>query len=452
MEIKSPSKSSGSLEPSESVILTPFKERALEEQRLRDSLILSWTPSLKRQSEVQTSVVPLNNDIAEIRSYLQDLSSALASRGEGKNLTSQLLSHTEEGHDSSTSFNNDGKNNNLNDIEQLDTAIHETSFNNKINTFNNVDDSLLVQEINELSDLTREIPSENLIMQSDLGSNHSADDFDGNFVEPSLNNDSPNVEKVEIEKNDGPMTLSQQILSRIPRQRSGTKIRKLEPVHINGVTNPSISDGATLHKGVVKNPFVTEAQPQREAEPELESGSEPGLINYNDQGIPETFDIDMEPNLPHIPESPESDTHENHITNLVSGYGELPQKEYRLPNSPYFEYNEGFHEPTTQTNIIPIGTRQLHDLFDNYLIMNNIKLKEKSWKTLQEISSQLLGQISTSLDNGNGLIVPHRTKIIEMLQNHEIIPLNATDSDIYGLCSSYLTVEEMNELEMEWFS
>ncbi|CAB4256226.1 similar to Saccharomyces cerevisiae YFR046C CNN1 Kinetochore protein of unknown function [Maudiozyma barnettii] len=438
MEITSPNRSDGSLEPSESVILTPFKERALEEQRIRDNLILSLTPGLKRQSEVQASVAPLNNDIVEIQSYLRDLSSALASRGGGKNLTSQLLSHT-VGQDSSASFNNNHGNDN--NPELFNTEIQDSSFNIRVNTFNNADDSLLGQEIRELNELTQETPSDEPVPQSRLDTDYVGH----NVIEsPSNGNNTKSIE-VEIEQDNSPMTLSQQILSRIPKQRSGAKIRKLEPVRIGGIMAPSTTNNIDLRKDTVKNPFVTESHPRLEPEPELDP------IPFNDKDKLETFDIDMEPSLPHIPESPESDTHKNYISNPISKYEESPQREFNIPDSPHFENNDVFEEPTIQADIKPIGIRQLHDLFDNFLILSNIKLKNKSWKALQEASSQLLKQFTTNLDNGNGLIVPKRTKIIDMLQKYDVVSLNASESEIYRLCSPYLTIEEMNELEMEWF-
>lgn len=69
---------------------TPFRERAIEERRLKDELLLSATPGLKRRIKRWDDERKMANDPQELKSYLRDLSTALAVQ-KRKNLTSVLI-------------------------------------------------------------------------------------------------------------------------------------------------------------------------------------------------------------------------------------------------------------------------------------------------------------------------------------------------------------------------
>lgn len=437
MDIRSPTGSAKSQSPSDSVILTPFKERALEEQRLRDKLILSLTPGLKRQHEVRASVEPLNNDIFEIRSYLQDLSSALASRG-AKNLTSQLLqSHSDVDDIDNVEVQADN--------ETESDVIQDRSFNSRSNTFNKADQSILGKEIEQLKNAKADTSP--VKRHVDTGEDGVQDEGSMDII-----NSPPREEQLKINDTEQiiseealPMTLSQQILSKIPKQRVGTKIRKLAPVSINGVTKSvqehnAIKSQNDIASDQVKNPFVNES-------PEYE------------QPIPETFDVDMEPNFP--PDTydmgPDLPIENNSDRNLVAS----PESRIRqwdegqnivvsppLKPTSYYELDESIN---LQQKIKPIGIKKLQDMFQNFMKSNDIKIRDKTWKTMQDVSSTIVQKMANDFDNGSGLLIPKRTKIIELLQKYQVIPLDATDSEIFAICSPYLTVEEMNELEMDWF-
>ncbi|QLG74609.1 hypothetical protein HG535_0G04920 [Zygotorulaspora mrakii] len=71
----------------ESPVSTPFKERALEEQKWRDQMILNVTPGLKKRSEKDDLLFSkIGSDPDALRTYLRDLSSVLVSQ-QKKNLT-----------------------------------------------------------------------------------------------------------------------------------------------------------------------------------------------------------------------------------------------------------------------------------------------------------------------------------------------------------------------------
>lgn len=73
---------------------TPFRERAIEERRLKDELLLSATPGLKRLSDPQSDHGMVTNNPEDVKSYLRDLSAVLALQ-DRKNLT-QVLANEEE--------------------------------------------------------------------------------------------------------------------------------------------------------------------------------------------------------------------------------------------------------------------------------------------------------------------------------------------------------------------
>ncbi|QLL33067.1 hypothetical protein HG536_0D05890 [Torulaspora globosa] len=69
---------------------TPFRERAIEERRLKDELLRSATPGLKRRPESWIDESRVREDPVELKSYLRDLSAVLALQ-ERRNLTNVLM-------------------------------------------------------------------------------------------------------------------------------------------------------------------------------------------------------------------------------------------------------------------------------------------------------------------------------------------------------------------------
>lgn len=72
---------------SDSLATTPFRERALQEQKLKEELLLSGTPGWRKKSP-ERNVDTVSKNPSEVKKYLRDLSSVLASQG--RNLTSYL--------------------------------------------------------------------------------------------------------------------------------------------------------------------------------------------------------------------------------------------------------------------------------------------------------------------------------------------------------------------------
>lgn len=83
--MSTPRKTAGENEDTEvSEIRTPFRERALEEQRLKDEILIRNTPGYRKLLSASTkSHDILNKDPDEVRSFLQDLSQVLARKSQG---------------------------------------------------------------------------------------------------------------------------------------------------------------------------------------------------------------------------------------------------------------------------------------------------------------------------------------------------------------------------------
>lgn len=87
--MSTPRKAAGNNENTEvSEIRTPFRERALEEQRLKDEVLIRNTPGYRKLLSASTkSHDILNKDPNEVRSFLQDLSQVLARKSQGNDTT-----------------------------------------------------------------------------------------------------------------------------------------------------------------------------------------------------------------------------------------------------------------------------------------------------------------------------------------------------------------------------
>lgn len=76
------------MSPNGSDIMTPFKGRAMNENRRRQALRMSVTPGLKRRLQIQRSHSSWRSNPAELRSFINDMSESRYQNG--KNLMGQL--------------------------------------------------------------------------------------------------------------------------------------------------------------------------------------------------------------------------------------------------------------------------------------------------------------------------------------------------------------------------
>lgn len=413
MEIRSPERVQGS--PSESVILTPFKVRALEEQRLRDSLILSLTPGLKRRSEVQASVAPLHNDRLEIRSYLQDLSSALASRDGGRNLTEALMT--------TSAVEPDGQ------------------FNSRLNTFNATQGSVLEDEVSMIESRSETQNLSNLVestKEPDVVESPEDADAEPSAKDRDIEEDEP--EQIDV----APLTLSQQILAGAPRIRSGAKIRKLEPVYIPGVNNTAGKQEQAQSPETLPNPFVNTG-----SIPESNGGSPPH--EFDDMPSP-MADFDMDGGGAIMGDGPGNIAQQVPQTETFAQQAPFTET---IPQHPTFPttitQSDVFTEPPPLSKVRPVSLAQLHRSLDTFTSSHNIKLNKSAWKSLQTASVPVIEAMAHGLDRtGNGIITPSHPQVRSFLEQYGTLMPGASSNDLFALCSAHMTSEELNDLERDW--
>ncbi|CAL9728507.1 hypothetical protein MOUN0_D05776 [Monosporozyma unispora] len=83
-----PGFSTSQVSPNGSDIMTPFKGRAMEENRRRQALRMSVTPGLKRRLQIQKSHSSWRSNPTELRSFINDMSESRYQNG--KNLMGEL--------------------------------------------------------------------------------------------------------------------------------------------------------------------------------------------------------------------------------------------------------------------------------------------------------------------------------------------------------------------------
>ena len=428
MDVRSPERAVQS--PGDSVILTPFKERALEEQRRRDSLILSLTPGLRRRNEVQASVAPLNNDKIEVRTYLRDLSSALASRDGGRNLTQALLSTSGAAAEEE-------------DMEE--EPAH--GFNTSVNSFNAAQGSFLEgirfpghEEIavETASVVQSAEPTRSNVQSPELGESVAQS------AEPAV---SPTHSSTP-ERNILPLTLSQQILAEAPRLRSGAKIRKLEPVYIPGVSAKSggAAQGPGDVQSTVEEPMdapirrdVPEPLPEETQEP-LPTNAQESLPNpfVNTNNVP-VAESGADTNIPDFNmDMPDFDM-DMDDGNDAPGTVHLPAP---------ITQSDVYTAPLALSKVHPVSQAQLHRTLDAFTTSHSIRLGSQAWKALGAASVPVLEAMARGLDDtGSGIVVPSQANIRQLLERYGCLDRGSSSNELFALCASHLASEDLAALE-----
>lgn len=425
MDVRSPERAVQS--SGDSVILTPFKERALEEQRRRDSLILSLTPGLRRRNEVQASVAPLNNDKIEVRTYLRDLSSALASRDGGRNLTQALLSTSGAAAEEE-------------DMEE--EPAH--GFNTSVNSFNAAQGSFLEgirspgrEEIAvETGSVVQSPEPTRGIVQSPEPGESVAQSAEATV--------SPTHSSETQERNTLPLTLSQQILAEAPRLRSGAKIRKLEPVYIPGVSAKSggAAQGSDDVQSTVDEPIrrdVPESLPEETQEP-LPTNTQESLPNpfVNTNNVP-VAESGADTNIPDFNmDMPDFDM------DLDDG-NEAPGT---APLAAPITQSDVYTAPLPLSKVHPVSQAQLHRTLDTFTTAHSIRLGSQAWKALGAASVPVLEAMARGLDDtGSGIVVPSQANIRQLLERYGCLDRGSSSNDLFALCASHLASEDLAALE-----
>ncbi|CAI4039326.1 hypothetical protein SMKI_07G3100 [Saccharomyces mikatae IFO 1815] len=234
--MSTPRKTAGDNEDTEiSEIRTPFRERALEEQRLKDEILIRNTPGYRKLLSTSTkSHDILNKDPNEVRNFLQDLSQVLARKSQGddtiarkvraRNLIDEL---THEGNriEQDGSLQGEGENttdnNTSNGMQAGYTSLSQTIFSKlqerekglksrKIDPIVIQDapmieneDEMMVNLPNNINDVSMDVLRASPGLAGDATEDSQVDDPESSFVmqqEERLPDSMPNAEEDEKEE------------------------------------------------------------------------------------------------------------------------------------------------------------------------------------------------------------------------------------------------------------
>lgn len=310
---------------------TPFRERALREQRLKEELLSSATPGWRRRRSPEKQTADISKDHNEVKEYLRDLSSVLASQG--RNLTSFLA-------------------------EEASTKSDETDIRIKSSP----------------KELTPPKPQ------------HS---------------------------------VAESVLSQLYSDVRKPKVRKIDGLVIRDVERESLQEDdllgrqSSLPEPVGSPSFMVESVPIEDEDPQ----NEPPVENGPDP------------------------------SQMVSVPGGSPED---LGSPQSFESDEDSIETEPET-VDLLSVSRLKQSLSQFLSENDIKLGQGSWRALQDASVTMVERLSNYFNEEDHKLVIDRQNILKMLERFEIVPLKATNDDIFEMCCKYLPLEELNELEMGLF-
>lgn len=192
---------SDQMDPSGSEIMTPFKGRAWEENRIRQALRMSVTPGLKRRLQLQKSHSSWRSNPSELRSFINDMSESRYQNSSGRNLMGQLNQVAKEDAEVMSSSL---------PIESLPVEIEQVVPGD--NGENNTGPKLSI---------TEELASEQYEQR--------------NFQEMEEKGDMEEKKETHIEEVKPTKRLSDLIFSQLKIPQREVKIRKLEPLEIKDV-------------------------------------------------------------------------------------------------------------------------------------------------------------------------------------------------------------------------
>ncbi|CCK70042.1 centromere-binding protein CNN1 KNAG_0D02930 [Huiozyma naganishii CBS 8797] len=312
-----------------SEVITPFKERALEEQRLRETLLLSLTPGLQRRVGYQDSLRPLQENPRDTRLFLRDLSLALEARDRRQNLASKL-----------------------------GDALKDTD-----------------DEDDQEQDQLREI-----VQFSPPGSPRTSARSDQQTEEGDVESRMDEAVEPEVRTTESPKRLSQLIFSQLKGLERATKVRKIEPINIADVdpgsrnTQTNFGPQTPLHySSQIGHDPVTDDNPASVG-PNATTPSPETQIRHDDASL--------------------------HYDDAA----------YEIPESvtPAFKHSPAWNGRVSVTPDSRKPMRGSHD-------------------------------------------VPNWDGVIAYLSRYTTVPRDVSIRDVYELCCQYMTLEQMNKLDREWF-
>lgn len=115
------------------------------------------------------------------------------------------------------------------------------------------------------------------------------------------------------------------------------------------------------------------------------------------------------------------------------------------------DFEESISLDTDPEEIDPLPMRKLKKSVHLFMTQNNITFDKESWPFLQKASQMLTERITEELLDDEKRLVPDRQNILEVFERYKILPERSTNEELFELCCKYLTLEDLNILEIALF-
>lgn len=394
----------------DSMMLTPFRGRAIEENRLRQAFRMSVTPGLKRRLQTQRSHSSWRSNPNELRLFISDMSESRYSNS-GKNLMGQLQMAS-------------GENSELQQI--IPYSEHDLSKSN-------IEQSVATPRKN-IEDSNPTISS-----KSDLPTETKGDSNKeyGN----ATNNDSKNP----------PKRLSDLIFSQLKVVPREVKIRKLEPLKIQDVglkpladvddNNINNNNNNNNNTGFIFNndslPFELPRTPLTVQPIYTDDNILLPMSDNNDNNTVDNAAAPMDIDNVRM-ENFEEDNSQN-----TNGYDKDPD----IIDHEY-ERSFTFGQTTPHTDNEEAELLAYLDADKGNSHSSN-DTKNNGSETIDTVT-----KIRHLLIRPDGTFETDFDKIITFLNNNQMIMNDSMPSmnEIFEICCQYLDMSEINEIERVWFN
>lgn len=385
----------------DSMILTPFRGRAIEENELRQAFRMSVTPGLKRRLQAQRSHSSWRSNPSELRLFINDMSESRYSNS-GKNLMGQL--QMASGEDS--------------EVQKASSNSEQDLSKSNVTTKNIVENSNSTMSNNDLS--------------AELNRNSNKEE------ENVINNDTKTPNK----------RLSDLIFSQLKVVPREVKIRKLEPLEIRDVGLKPLTDvnnnyNTNDNTGFIFNndplpfefprtpptvrPIYTENNTQHQAL-DMDVGHTYNSSSIDRHDVPMEIDMDM-----------------NNIEDAMNNDIDKHNNDMDIIDH---EYERSF---TFGQNTPHLANAE--DQVFTYSDKNKDTNDDNDKRDVGGETIDMVTKIRHLLIRSDGTFESDFDKIITFLNNNQMIMNDSMPSinDIFEICCQYLDMSEINEIERVWF-
>lgn len=394
----------------DAMILTPFRGRAIEENRLRQAFRMSVTPGLKRRLQAQRSHSSWRSNPNELKLFINDMSESRYSNS-GKNLMGQL--QIASGEDSGLQKVTHHSESDLSKSNIEQAATPRSNIEDSSSTTTNTNESLT--EMKGVSNKEHENATNN-------------------------NTRSP------------PKRLSDLIFSQLKVVPREVKIRKLEPLEIKDAGLKPLTDvdsNRNLDNNNNNNTgFIFNNDPLPFRLPRTPPTVKP---IYTDDNVPQTLMDDNNSNGNVGNDNIHMDIGGMDMDNFEEANGYDINSYNKDLDVVDHEYERSFTFGQTTPHIEnkqdKVFTYSDNDKSSDYI--NNNIIKNGGGEAVSMVT-----KIRHLLIRSDGTFETDFDRIITFLNNNQLIMNDSMPSmnEIFEICCQYLDMSEINEIERVWFS